>query len=57
MEVTAHRITKDKKTGRPSLYLPKFSRWRDDITEADTFERIQEIEESVMMLTSLDKLV
>lgn len=53
VEVTAHRITKDKKTNKPSLYLPKFSRWRDDINIADTFERVKEIEESVMMLKSI----
>lgn len=56
MTVTAHRITVDKKTGKPSLYLPRFKAWRDgDKDTADTFERIKEIEESITMLKKIVK--
>jgi hypothetical protein len=49
--VTAHRITSDKKTGEPSLYLSRFKAWREgDKNTADTYERIKEIEASIMML-------
>ena len=56
MEVTAHRITKDKKSNKPSLYLGRFKAWRDgDKDSADTFERIKEIEESVMLAKLMSK--
>ncbi len=54
IEVTAHRLTKDKKTERPSLYLPRFKSFRKgDKDTCDTYERIQEIAESVTLIKKM----
>jgi ATP-dependent DNA ligase len=52
--VTAHRVTSDKKTGKPSLYLPRFKAWRaGDKDTADSYARILEIEESITMIKTM----
>lgn len=44
--VTTTGLTKDKRTGQLSLFLPRYKEFRFDKDTADTYERILEIRES-----------
>lgn len=48
--VTTTGLTKDKRTGQYSLFLPRYKEFRTDKDTADTYERILEIRESAIQV-------